>query len=296
MKKVILAVSMLVAMAVVFGLPSFVMAGIPPVSCTSDAECNDSNDCTDDTCDVGVTDVCVFTNDDTNACSDSDLCTNDACVSGACVGTAINCDDINVCTADSCDSGTGLCVNAPDCSLDSSCNLGIGPGCSAIEGLDVTSDLVNGNCFTGRIGTTGVSGVTPNGSPAQDSDGDGCTDSLEECINSALVGFCSDVDVNDCDEAPGDGGEDITYVQGTKSGSKMNKQEFTATFQDITNCAITQCSNQVDDEPAACVGGLCVNGGAVCVDSSTCPPGDGLIDYPDDPECDSFSDNDESVL
>lgn len=285
---------MLVAMAFVFGLPSFVMAGVPPVSCTSDADCNDSNDCTDDTC---VSLNCVFTNDDTNTCTaDSNDCTDDACSSGACVATN---DDTNTCTADSnvCTDDTcssGVCVATPDCTNDASCNLGSGPGCSAIEGLDVTLDLVNGNCFTGRIGTTGVSGVNPNGSPAQDSDGDGCTDSLEICINSSLVGFCSDVDVDDCDLAPADSGENITYTPGTKSGMKMNQQEFTATFLDISNCAITQCSDQVDNEPAACVSLLCANGGAACLVDGDCPPGDGLIDYPDDPQCGSFSDNDES--
>ena len=257
MKKILLAVSMLVAMAVVFGLPSLVMAQ----ACTSDAECNDSNDCTDDTCDVGVTDVCVFTNDDTNACSDSDLCTNDACVSGACVGTAINCDDINVCTADSCDSGTGLCVNAPDCSLDSSCDLGSGPGCSAIEGLNVTLDLVNGNCFTGRIGVPGVTGFNKNGKPVNTTnDGDAFTDSLEECINDALVGYCTTI--------LGDDDGVIGLAPGSPVGN--NQQNFTVTFLDISGCAITQCSDHVDNDL------------------------DGATDFPDDPECTDYDDNNES--
>ena len=316
MKKILLAVSMLAAMAVVFGLPDLGMAGNGPPACTSDAECDDADACTTDTCvggfcenttincDDGIACTndscdqatgCVFTPDDSR-CDDTIACTNDSCDQATgCVFTPDDtnaCSDGNICTDDACVSGA--CVGTADCTNDASCNLGSGPGCSAIEGLDVTTDLVNGNCFTGRIGTTGVSGLNPNGSPAQDSDGDGCTDSLEECINSALVGFCSDVDVDDCNLAPGDGGEDITYTEGDKSGMKNNLQQFTATFQDISNCAITQCSDQVDNEPAACVGGFCANGGAACSADGDCPPGDGLIDYPDDPECDSFSDNTES--
>ncbi len=51
MKKILLAVSMFGAMPVVFGLPSIVMA---QVTCTSDADCNDNNDCTDDTRSVAL--------------------------------------------------------------------------------------------------------------------------------------------------------------------------------------------------------------------------------------------------
>lgn len=44
------------------------------------------------------------------------------------------------------------------------------------------------------------------------------------------------------------------------------------TFLDISVCVITQCSDHVDNEAK----------------------GDGLIDYPNDPECTDYSDNDES--
>ena len=47
-------------------------------------------------------------------------------------------------------------------------NLGTGPGCSAIGGVDATT-LQAGDYFTGRIGTTGVSGVNKNGGSADDS-------------------------------------------------------------------------------------------------------------------------------
>src|SRR3990172_2145718 len=292
MKKVILAVSMLVAMAVVFGLPDLGMAGIPPGECTSDAECDDANACTTDTCVGGVCDNtpincddgiactndscdqatgCVFTPDDSR-CDDTIACTNDSCDQATgCVFTPDDsrCDDTIACTNDSCDQMAG-CMNAPDCSLDPSCDLGSGPGCSAIRGVDATT-IMAGNCFTGEIGTTGVSGVNPNGRPATDTDGDGCTDSLEKCINSSLVGFCSDVDVDDCDSDPGDGDENIIYIPGATEGQKNSQQNFEVIFQSGP-CAISECSDHMDNEATP----------------------DGLIDYPNDPQCDSFSDDDES--
>jgi hypothetical protein len=228
MKKIILAVSILVAMTVVFGFPSLVMA-----QCASDTDCNDSNDCTDDTCDTSSGN-CVFTNDDTNTCSDGNICTDDACMSGACVSTA-------------------------DCTNDASCNLGEGPGCSAVEGVDATT-LVIGNCFTGKIGVPGVTGLNKNGKPADNSDTDAFTDSLEACINDALVGFCTTI--------LGDEDGVIDLDPGDVVGN--NQQWFTVTI--LGACGTSQCSDHVDNEIIP----------------------DGLIDFPDDPQCTDYNDNDES--
>ncbi len=180
----------------------------------------------------------------------------------------IDCDDGSPCTDDSCDSG--LCVNTPDCSAEPSCDLGYGPGCSAIGGLDAET-IVACSCFTGKIGTTAVSGVNKKGKAPADADEDGCTDSLEKCINSSLVGYCTDVDVDDCDQAPGDDGEDIIYTPGQKV-KKEKQQAFEVIFQ-TGPCVISERSDHIDNEGAP----------------------DGLIDYPNDPQCASFSDDDEST-
>lgn len=74
--------------------------------CTSDAECDDGNPCTDDVCNVG-TGVCTNTADDSNLCSDGIPCTSDACVSGACVST-------DACPpGESCNHTTGTCEATP---------------------------------------------------------------------------------------------------------------------------------------------------------------------------------------
>ena len=96
--------------------------------CTTDAECDDANVCTTDTCNTG-TNLCEHV-DNALPCSDGDACTTgDACAGGACVGGAApSCDDGNACTADMCSSPDG-CVNAyipvPGCcTVDADCDDG----------------------------------------------------------------------------------------------------------------------------------------------------------------------------
>jgi subtilisin-like proprotein convertase family protein len=113
--------------------------------CGVDADCNDSNPCTNDACVAGA---CQHTNntnscDDANACTSNDACsggtcvgtpnsdpcddgllctTNDTCSGGTCTGTAVNCDDSNACTTDACDAGTGNCTHDPvDCNDNNGC-------------------------------------------------------------------------------------------------------------------------------------------------------------------------------
>ena len=57
-------------------------------TCSTDADCDDGNDCTDDTCDPFT--GCQYTNDDTNSCDDNNECTeNDACSGGQCISDPI---------------------------------------------------------------------------------------------------------------------------------------------------------------------------------------------------------------
>jgi hypothetical protein len=97
--------------------------------------CDDANVCTDDACDA-KTGQCSHKSN-TALCDDGDKCTaGDFCASGSCnTGKPIPCDDGNVCTKDSCDSGTGKCVNAAlvdgtvcddgiACTTESACKTG----------------------------------------------------------------------------------------------------------------------------------------------------------------------------
>ncbi|MFT5434467.1 MAG: hypothetical protein ACI9OJ_005180 [Myxococcota bacterium] len=72
--------------------------------------CDDSNPCTDDSCDGAI--GCVFTPNEIG-CDDGNACTEqDACSSGTCAGSTVACDDGSSCTFDSCDPEVG-CIVTP---------------------------------------------------------------------------------------------------------------------------------------------------------------------------------------
>ncbi len=78
---------------------------------TTPVACNDSNPCTDDSCDP-QTGQCVYTAnsapcDDGNPCTEADYCAAKSCHGGS----FLNCDDGNPCTDDSCDAAAGGCVH-----------------------------------------------------------------------------------------------------------------------------------------------------------------------------------------
>jgi len=79
-------------------------------SCTTHADCDDLNPCTDDVCAAGD---CQYAFN-TDPCDDADVCTLvDSCSGGACTGSgSLTCDDLDVCTTDSCDPGVG-CQHTP---------------------------------------------------------------------------------------------------------------------------------------------------------------------------------------
>ncbi len=140
------------------------------IECVYDAECDDADACTDDTC--GADGNCVSTpTAAANACDASDLCNPETCesVTGICVATAM-CDS----TAEVCDPADGSCTDL--CSADSDCDLCAGETCGG------------GDCVAGT--------------PMDCDDGLPCTDDVCE------DGICSNNTVNcadggDCD-ATGD--------------------------------------------------------------------------------------------
>ncbi len=102
--------------------------------CTTDVECDDSNPCTDDSCNL-ATNECEHSNN-ADPCDDANICTeSDVCSGGTCAGTPIanccesdtECDDSNPCTTDSCNLGTNRCENTPipdcfQCLSDDNCD------------------------------------------------------------------------------------------------------------------------------------------------------------------------------
>ena len=81
--------------------------------CNTDADCDDKNPCTNDSCTDGL---CIYSDNGTATCDDGLFCTvDDTCVDGECVGTARDCDDGNFCTGtESCDEAGEECVSSGD--------------------------------------------------------------------------------------------------------------------------------------------------------------------------------------
>ncbi|MCO6437893.1 MAG: hypothetical protein J5J06_12445 [Phycisphaerae bacterium] len=98
--------------------------------CNGEETCGADNTCAagtdpcmaDEVC-LEATDECVAVECDVDAdCDDGDLCTDDTCVDQLCVNTAADCDDGVACTDDSCDPDTGECLNVDNCDAGQACN------------------------------------------------------------------------------------------------------------------------------------------------------------------------------
>ncbi len=88
--------------------------------CTTDADCNDNNVCTTDTCDPAT--GCVFAPIN---CNDNNACTADSCdpATGACMHTPVVCNDHSACTVDSCNPATGCVFTPINCDDNNACTI-----------------------------------------------------------------------------------------------------------------------------------------------------------------------------
>ena len=147
-------------------LDGICQAGTPPV-------CDDSNDCTDDTCDPIL--GCQYVNNNANFCPDNDACNGEEwCLEGICQpANSLACNDDNGCTDDTCNPDTG-CVYTNN---NTPCSDGI---------LCTVNDHCDG-------------GTCVAGAPMDCDDGDPCTDDVcdndDGCIYTANTGEpCEDGD------------------------------------------------------------------------------------------------------
>jgi len=227
-----------------------------PPECTSNANCDDGNACTDDTC---VDNDCVYTPDDTNSCDDGLFCTvGDACSAGSCGGTARVCNDADECTVDSCNEGTAQCDYTP---LDTpECVMTCSAYCVAIVG---TTD---GACITGSA-CSDLGGESPGGSiNGQCSPGGVCC-CYDACVPTDTVDTTCDGVDDDCD-----GTADEDYVPDTScflpGACSSGDQESTCVGGVETACQTgtpgTETCNGLDDDCDGVVdNGVCVCGNDV---------------------------------
>ncbi len=187
--------------------------------------CDDGNPCTaGDAC--GKTGTCTGAG---NPCNDSDVCTQDSCdlnKGGACTHTAINCDDGVECTADSCVPSTGCshasqvgkpCTDSNPCVVDSVCtatNTCLGKAkvcndnnpctkdyCSIVVQNGCVYQATSDPCDDGNpctIQDTCASGACQAGKvPLNCDDGNGCT--LDTCSPSKGCGHSAAPEWTACD-------------------------------------------------------------------------------------------------
>jgi hypothetical protein len=190
-------------------------SGTPCPECGNNADCDDGNPCTIDSCvgNMGGDHSCenVF---DSSVCDDGDSCTTDTCTPTGCMhsgtpcpecGNNADCDDGNPCTKDSCVGNMGgdhSCENVFDSSL---CDDG--DACT-------TDRCTSGGCQY---------------APVSCDDGDGCT--VDSCTAGACQHApvtCDDMDACTTDACSGGG---CTYTP--------------VSCDDGDACTLDQCTNGI---------------------------------------------------
>ncbi|MEE9293897.1 MAG: thrombospondin type 3 repeat-containing protein [Phycisphaerae bacterium] len=78
-------------------------------------------------------------------CDDGDLCTDDTCSDQGCVNASKSCDDGDACTNDSCDPGTGNCQSVAKCLAGESCNASTGQCTGGGDDVVVTAPDCDGD-------------------------------------------------------------------------------------------------------------------------------------------------------
>ncbi len=166
----------------------------PCAVCSSNAECDDSNPCTDDVCipSTGCTnpanlDPC----DDGNACTTNDFCAFNTCLSL----TPVVCDDGDVCTDDTCDSllGCQVAFNVAPCDDLDACTENDACAAGACSGSLI--DCEDGNPCTDNVCSAGACQASNNSAGCED--GDACT-TTDTCSGGSCAGgappSCGDTD------------------------------------------------------------------------------------------------------
>jgi hypothetical protein len=248
------------------------------------ANCEDGNDCTDDSC-VPAT-GCVNTNR-VGACQDGEVCTDgDFCQEGTCVGgPTIPCEDGNPCTADYCQPGVGCvsgklsgdaCEDGDVCTEGDLCDAGL-----CTSGAARTCDDLN-PCTEDACDPL-------NGCTHSNLDGIECDD-LDLCSRNdrCVVGECLGTTTVVCDD-----GNDCTQDLCTEAGA-CNFVDTDGGFCDDGDpcslndlCVLGECQADpilCDDlnpcTSAVCDGALgCVftNTPGMCSDGSACTDGDTCV-------------------
>ena len=242
--------------------------------------CDDSNLCTDDSCDPLK--GCVHANNAV-ACDDGSKCTTgDVCGGGTCAGAALNCDDANPCTNDQCNTSDGTCfwtANNAACDDGNACTAGDACVLTKCVGGAAKSCDDSNPCTTDACDAkSGACGHTNNASTCDD--GNPCTVGDTCAAGTCSVSTpkaCNDANActtDSCDSATGA----CAFVANTLPCNTGDK----CTYGDA--CAATVCvkgASQVCNDNNVCTTDACdattgkctftaVANGSACDDTLAC--------------------------
>ena len=246
-------------------------AGTPP-------DCDDSVECTDDSCNE-VTDECDNTPNDAN-CANGDFCDGaETCdpVNDCQAGTPPDWDDSVECTDDSCNEVTDECDNTPN---DADCANG--DFCDGVETCDPVNDC--------------QAGTPPDCDDSVECTDDSCNEVTDECDNTPNDGNCDDSEF--CN-----GVETCDPVSDCQAGTPVDCNDGVACTDDSCNEDTDQCDNTPNDslcdDDTACTEDFChallgcqfVPDHEVCADAVECTddiciPFVGCQSVPNNANCD----------
>ena len=274
--------------------------------CVVDADCNDGNPCTTDTC---AANVCQYSDNDGAMCDDDNICTdNDTCFGGLCAGSPIpgcdscltdaDCNDGNTCTNDLCHA-VGVCIyanNTLSCDDGDPCTAADGCANGACGGTPIAD---GGSCDDGSICTTGdvcfgglCDGFTANDGASCD-DGDICTQ-FDVCSGGGCAGSpidCSGLDddcnVGVCNPATGaceamtaneagpcEDGDLCTISETCATGACVGGLPVDCSIlDDVCNNGVCNSATGLCERAPSNEGGVCNDGDDLCTSNDVCTAG-----------------------
>jgi hypothetical protein len=262
-------------------------------------DCDDSNLCTDDTCDfIGgcVSMANAATCDDGDACTVGDTCSNSTCGKGG----PKDCDDKNACTVDSCGGGgaclhlavdvTTACDDANICTVLDTC---VGATCT---GVAMNCPSGDGQCTAGACDlAVGCTLVSATGSC---NDGNICTQT-DTCKDFLCLG----ADVTDCNDGMPCTVDKCVDFEGCDNSGATNCDDSKSCTNDSCDLALgcthtNLASESACDDGNACTfneacdsAGTCTFGQEVLCDDNnvctveSCDPKTGCVSLPIDATC-----------
>ena len=229
--------------------------------CASDADCNDNNLCTTDSCNlqtlkcentaIGAGTLC----DDNNLCTTNDVCGGDGDV--ICLGTPVSCPGDQCSGPGVCDFATGDCIN-PSLMDGTACDDG--QTCTdtdmCLNGICIGTD----NCMAPEMCINGI--CTTCGMDSDCNDFNPCTD------DSCNAGTC----INTDNSAPCDDGDLCTENDMCSLGSCQPGTPIICNTPGLCEASMGVCIEGLCSYPAATDGTSC-DDSDICTENDMCISG-----------------------